>query len=354
MALRLPARPAPVSDTGASEPTTTVTATVSGSRRAATTLLDQSLSSASNFAVGVAVARVAGAAGLGAFAFAYMAWVVLTDIHRALITDPMAIEGDVRTQGTRGIQRGFAAEVLLGSAAAVVFGLVGGVLLLAHAHTFATAILSLAPWLPLLLLQDYWRNVSFMRQQPGRALANDTVFNCVQAAGFAAIFVAHVHSIAAVIMAWGLGGFAGGIYGLFQYRVIPTLRGGLSLITSRWGMSKWLAGNSLTGWGSSQAYLYVAGAILGPAGLGGLKAAQALVAGPAGVLVQAGGSIGLPEASNAHAQKGWKGLVNVSRVVTAAGVLSFVAGALVVLVWGRALLSRIYGPQFAHLEGWRC
>ncbi len=210
--------------------------------------------------------------------------------------------------------------------------------------------LYLAPWLPLLLVQDYWRCVSFMAQQPGRALANDTVFNCVQGAAFAAIFVAHLHSVAAVVTAWGLGGAAGAIFGLAQYRVIPTLRGGLPLLRSRLAMSKWLAATSLTGWGSTQAYVYVAGAILGPAGLGGLKAAQTLVAGPAGVLIQAGGSIGLPEASKAHAERGWAGLVKVSRVVTGAGVMSFAAGALVVMVWGRTLLSRVYGPQFAHLH----
>ena len=80
---------------------------VAGSRRAATTLMDQAFSSASNFAVGVAVARVAGAAGLGAFAFAYVGWVVLSDMHRSLITDPMNIEGDARRNGNPSIERGF-------------------------------------------------------------------------------------------------------------------------------------------------------------------------------------------------------------------------------------------------------
>ena len=102
-------------------------------------------------------------------------------------------------------------------------------------------------------MQDYWRNVAFMIKEPGLALANDTVFNLTQAAAFAAIFVAHVHSITAVITAWGMAGFAGAIYGLYQFRVIPTLRGGLSLIRSRWGMSKWLAATSFTNWGSNQA-----------------------------------------------------------------------------------------------------
>ena len=351
MALRLSSRAHTVADADASDATPSAGTAVAGGRRAATTLLDQGFSSVSNFAVGVAVARVAGVAGLGAFAFAYAGWLVLADLHRALITDPMAIEGDVRGSGaSRGIQRGFAAEVLLGSGATVLFALLGAVLTLVHARTFGTGMLCLAPWLPLLLVQDYWRWVSFMSQQPRRALANDTVFIVVQGAAFVAIVITHVHSVAAVITAWGLGGAAGAIYGLRQQHVVPSLRGGLSLLRSRWRMSKWLVGTSLTGWGSSQAYVYVAGAILGPAGLGGLKAAQTLVAGPAGVLIQAGGSIGLPEASKAHAERGWGGLVKVSRVVSVAGVMSFAAGALVVVVWGRALLSRLYGPQFAHLE----
>ena len=350
MALRVPT-PTPADSDKVRDNLASTVAVAGGTRRAATTLLDQGFSSVSNFAMGVAVARVAGAPGLGAFAFAYAAWLVLADMHRGLITDPMAIEGDARQAGTQGIKRGFAAEMLLGLSAAVLFAVLGAGLRLLGAHAFATAMLCLAPWLPLLLLQDYWRCVSFMRRQPGRALANDTVFNGVQGAAFVAIFLTHAHSIAGVITAWGLGASAGAAYGLYQYRVMPTVRDGLSLIRSRWRMSRWLTGTSLVGWGSSQAYVYVAGALLGPAGLGGLKAAQALVAGPAGVLVQAGGSIGLPEASNAYAEKGWGGLVKVSRVVTVAGVTSFAGGALVVVVFGRELLSRIYGPQFAHMEG---
>ena len=177
-------------DTGMSDASPTVATAVTGGRRAATTLFDQGFSSASNFAVGVAVARAAGAAGLGAFAFAYAGWLVIADMHRALITDPMAIEGDVRgPNASPGIQRGFAAEVLLGLAAALIFAVLGAALMLVHAHTFGLAMLCLAPWLPAATRPGLLAVVSFMRQQPGRALANDTVFNCVQGSVFVAIFV---------------------------------------------------------------------------------------------------------------------------------------------------------------------
>ncbi len=88
--------------------------------------------------------------------------------------------------------------------------------------------LAMAPWLPVLLVQDYWRWVGFMTRRPGCALANDTVFNCVQGAAFAAVFVTHTHSIVALIACWGLGSAAGALYGLRQYRVLPTFTGGAS------------------------------------------------------------------------------------------------------------------------------
>ena len=36
----------------------------------------------------------------GGFTFAYAGWLVLSAMHRSLITDPMAIEGDIRNSKT--------------------------------------------------------------------------------------------------------------------------------------------------------------------------------------------------------------------------------------------------------------
>src|SRR6185437_16418192 len=83
--------------------------------RAGLTLADQGVSSLSNFAVGVVVARLSGPVGLGAFSLAYAAWLLLASMHRSLITDPMAIEGDVRQANPRdAIGRGAGSELILG------------------------------------------------------------------------------------------------------------------------------------------------------------------------------------------------------------------------------------------------
>jgi O-antigen/teichoic acid export membrane protein len=309
--------------------------------------MDQCVSSASNFAVAVVVARVAGVAGLGEFSLAYAAWLVLAATHRSLITDPMAIENDVNQPDAKArIRAGLASELTLGLAAAATFAVVGTLLTLGNQRGFGVSFIALAPWLPFLLAQDYWRWVGFMKAAPGQALANDLVFDAMQAVAFVSLIAVSLHSAAVAIGAWGLGAAAGAVYGLFQHSIRPTLSGGIDRIRRRWAMSKWLVMSSTTGWGASQSYSVLTAAFLGPVGLGGLKAAQGLVSGPSLVLLQAGGSISLPEASKGLAERGWPGLRRVARLTTAAGIASVGFIGIVVLMFGRRLMVLLYGPEF--------
>jgi O-antigen/teichoic acid export membrane protein len=314
-------------------------------------MADQCVASASNFVVGVFVARIAGAAGLGAFSLAYACWILMTNVHRSLITDPMAITNDARKQERETtLRRGFAAEIVLGLAATVVFAIAGAFLYFLGQRTFGVAMLAMAPWIACLDLQDYWRWIGFMQGTPTKSLLNDTVFDCAQAIAFAAVFVTGSQSVFAVVSAWGFAAMVATVYGLRQFGVRPSLKGGLSLLRERWHMSKWLAGSALTGWGGSQLYLVVVAAILGPAALGGLKAAQNLVSGPTSVVIHAGGSFGLPEAARALEDRGWPGLRRVSWLISGAGLMSIGVFGTIVLFAGRTLLGVIYGPSFAQYE----
>jgi O-antigen/teichoic acid export membrane protein len=318
-------------------------------RAALLTMTDQGFASMSNFAVGVVVARIAGVAGLGAFSLAYACWVLLINIHRAVITDPMAILGDARAdEVAERIRRGVAAELVLGLAATCVIVTVGVVLLLAGWHTFAEGMLAFAPWVVFLNLQDYWRMVGFMKRLPGKSLMNDTVFNVFQAVAFVLVFVLKAHSVFAVVSAWGFAAAAGALYGFLQFSTRPSLKGGFGLLRERWQMSKWLVSSSLTSWGSTSLYLVVVGAVLGPVGLGGLRAAQNLAWGPLAVVMQAGTSLGLPEASRALDARGRAGLRKVSRLVSGATLFISTASAVVVFVAGGPLLRLLYGASFAR------
>ena len=317
------------------------------STRAMTTLADQCVASGSNFAVGIVVARISGPAGLGGFALAYAGWILVTLIHRSLITDPMMIVGDLRGDGKdEFIRRGFAADVTLGVMAACIIAAVGTALLVVGQHTFGVGLLSVAPWILVLDLQDYWRQVGFLQGTPKKSLMNDLLFNAVQALAFGVVFLAGLHSVFAVVSAWGLGAAVAALYGLRQFSVRPSIRGGRSFLRSHWQMSRWLAGERTASWGGSQLYLILTGVLLGPAALGGLKAAQGLMTGPTNVFISAAGSFGLPEASRQLAERGRDGLVRVSRFVTAAGVTGSAACGIAVLVAAPALLRLLYGASF--------
>jgi O-antigen/teichoic acid export membrane protein len=317
--------------------------------RVGLTTIDQCVSSVSNFAVGVVVARVAGIAGLGAFSLVYAGWLAVAAMHRALITDPMAIEGDLRKPDARAqASAGFAAEMVLGAVGGVIFAVIGSSFLAAGESEFGLPFVAVAPWIPFLVAQDYWRWVGFMKAEPGKSLANDIVFDVVQGVGFALLLVFGIHSSVLAIAAWGAGAAAGAGFGLWQFWVRPGWRAGFGRLRLRWGLGKWIAGVNGTAWGAAQSYLVLAGAFLGPAALGGLKAATSLVSGPALVLIQAGGSVGLPEASRGLNEKGWLGLRRVVRVVAVAGVASMLLVALVVVLFGKRLLEVLYGHEFGQ------
>ena len=315
--------------------------------RATMTMVDQCVASASNFSVGIVVARITGPAGLGAFALAYTVWILVTTLHRSMITDPMAIFGDIRGEEREHyIRRGFAAEITLGAMAACFIAAMGIVFLAAGQHTFGIGLLSVAPWIVALDLQDYWRWIGFMSGTPKKSLMNDLLFNTVQALAFGAVFVLGLHSVFAVVSAWGLGAAVAAAFGLRQFSVRPSTRGGGAFLWSRWPTSRWLASERGATWGALQLYLIVAGAILGPAALGGIKAAQGLVIGPTNLVINGAGSFGLPEATRQLAERGWKGMVRVTRFVTAAGASVAGACALIVLFAAPTLMRVLYGPAF--------
>lgn len=317
--------------------------------RVVLTATDQGVASLSNFAVGIAIARIAGIAALGAYSLAYVVWLAGADFHRSLVVEPMAIENDAWDQdANERITTGLASELVLGVVIGCAIAAAGAAFLVAGQRDYGVAFLAVAPWIPCLLVQDYWRWVAFMKAAPGRALANDAVFDVFEGVGFALLLLGGVHSSVLAIDAWGVGALAGAVLGLRQHSVVPTFRDGLAGVRRRWRMSKWLFGASIAHWCSSQAYLLFTGLLLGPVAIGGLKAAQGIVNGPSLVLFQLGGNIGLPEASRALHARGWTGLRRVERTLTMAAVLCVAVVVVVVFLFGRELLVDVYGPQFGR------
>ena len=318
-------------------------------RRAGVTAVDQGVASLSNFGVGAVVGHATGPEGLGAFALAYTLWILLINLHRSLITDPMAILGDARADATEirdRVRTGLAAEVVLAVAASALLA-TGGAVLIGTGHvTFGDGLLAFAPWTLVLNMQDFWRWMGFLLGQPEKSLVNDVVFNVVQGIGFAIVLWCRWTSVFVVVAAWGLGGAVSALWGLRQFGVRPTLRNGVGLLRKRWSVSRWLVGASMVGWASSSVSSVVVASVLGASALGGLKAAGTLAWGPLAVVMQAGTSFGLPEATRMLAEHGLGGLRKVSMTISGLAALVAAVSGTVILVAGGTLLSVLYGNAF--------
>ena len=134
------------------------------SRRLSWGIADQAVSSITNFAVSIYVARILGAEELGAFSLAYVTYGFLLNASRGLATDPLL----VRFSGTDPATWRRAVAKCTGTAAVV--GLLAGLCALAAAAalhgTARASFLALGLTLPGLLLQDSWR-FSFFATRPG-------------------------------------------------------------------------------------------------------------------------------------------------------------------------------------------
>ena len=308
----------------------------------ALTFADQVVSSASNFAVGVVIARAGGAHALGSFGIAFLVWLVAVGFNRALINEPMTV-ADVQGAAALRVSPGAAATALLGCGWVVllVIGWAGARL----AGSEIPILLALAPWMPFLLLQEYARSVAFRLHRPGCALKSDLVFAVVQGAMMAVLLGLGVRQAAWYLACWGAGSVAGALVARTALDGRPTLRQGVDQLRSTWHASRWFLAEFGTAFVSDQGYMLLLPVLLGTAEFGQYRAAMGLV-GPVVMLFLAAGNVGLPQFVRRLREHGTAGLRHYTPRFSAAMLVVSAAycGALALLA--EPLLRVVYGVAF--------
>lgn len=268
------------------------TARLGRRRRVAWTVVDQGLSSLTNFAIAVVAARQAGVVEFGAFGIAFTSYLLLLGISRSVCTDPLVVRYSVDgTPGRRqAVKAATGAAVAVSVPAAVLCALVG----LAFSGPLRVSMLSLAVCIPGLLVQDSMRYASFALGRPARAAANDLLWVGGQAVGFAGLFLLTNPSPALLLLAWGLAATVAAIAGPFQSGLFPS-----PLWALRWFRDEAeLSGRYLLGYfavaGQFYLLLYGLGIVAGLQALGAFRAAQLLL-GPLNTLFFAALSTAVPE-----------------------------------------------------------
>jgi len=314
----------------------------SGGRGAALTLVDQLISSASNFALGVLIARAGGTEGLGTFGIAFLIWLAVVGANRALVTEPMTVTKPIVGRQAQ-LPEGLLASLMLGLAASVLLAAADFVLGLAHVDI--VALLALAPCIPSLLAHDYCRSTAFRLQRPERALISDIGFAVVQGVGSVTLLLLHVSSTAAFMAVWGLGASVGAAIGIVLNGIRPTPRGGVALLRDLWPRSRWFLAEFGTAFPADQGYLLLLPILLGTGQFGLYRSGAGLI-GPIVVILIAGGNVGLPEAVRRLRQHGMAGLAEYAQRLTAVIVAVTVLYCGGVAIFAEQVLRLTYGEEF--------
>jgi O-antigen/teichoic acid export membrane protein len=191
----------------------------SGVRRLGWGLADQSLSSLTNFALAVLVARQVSTAGLGAFGLAFTTYTITLGATRALCGETLT----VRFSATHHDEWRQGAASATGMA--LVLGTLAGIGCAAASFLFSgtlgPSLLVLGISMPGLIVQDTWRSAFFANLRGSYAFTNDLVWAIAQVALVAAVLVVGAKSAPAFILAWAGAANVGAVFGIVQAGFLP-------------------------------------------------------------------------------------------------------------------------------------
>ena len=310
-------------------------------------VLDQVLSSATNFALTLLAGRLLGPRGLGVVVVAFSVYLLALTLHRALVNDPLVVASAHLAVQER--HRAVRSAVALILCSGVIFS--GAILALAVLlpPTGASGLRLIAPWIVPALLQDLWRSVLFRDRRGAAAALNDGLWAVGIVVALPVAIVTRQEW--AVMGAWGFGAALGAVAGFVQTRVRPERPGPAWQWWRRavWPFGRWLGLESLVWSAHSQAVVFLLGWLLGAGGLGGLRAAEALFA-PMTLLGPALDLPGLPAMARALAESAAaarrRALQLSSMALTAVAAYLVVVGLL-----RRQVLTIVFGAEFASFAG---
>ena len=296
-------------------------------RRLGWGVADQAMSSITNFAVNIYIARTLGAVQYGAFGLAYVTYGFALNASRGLSTDPLL----VRFSGAHVANWRRAVANCTGTAATV--GLVAGALVITAAMllggTARLAFLALGLTLPGLMLQDCWRYSFFALGRGSQAFLNDTIWAVALLPALVLLRMTGHATVFWFVFAWGAAAAVGAAVGPWQARVMPRMPRTWDWVLQHRDLGPRYLAEGTANSASTQLRNYGLGFLLGLAAVGYVQAANTLM-GPFMVIFLGMGLVTLPEAARI--------LRRSPRHLPLFCVLVSAGLALLGLVWGVVLL----------------
>ncbi len=234
---------------------------------------DQAVSSLTNFAVGLYVARSLGTFAFGIFSLAWVTYGVVLNVSRGLATDPLMVRFSAVPEDTwrGGVASATGTALGVGCVTGVISLLAG----LAEGGPLGSAFVALAFVLPGLLLQDAWRFAFFAKGEGKKSFINDCVWGVALLP--ALIIAAHVHTVVAFVLAWGVSGAVAALFGWFQTGILPHPREIAGWLRRQRDLSMRYLVENVSNSGASQLRAYGLGAIAGITAVGAVRGAEQLL-----------------------------------------------------------------------------
>lgn len=310
-------------------------------------LADQGVSSLTNFAVAIEVARSLGAARFGAFSLAFVTYAFVLNASRGLATDPFLVRvSDVDTPTWRR-----ATASCTGTAAAV--GLIGGACALVAATLLhgvtGKAFAALGLCLPGLLLQDSWRFAFFAHRRGRQALANDVVWALLLFGALAVLRASGSQDVFWYVLAWGGTANVAAAIGPLQSKVVPKLADARAWVWRHRDLGPRFMVEGTANNASTQGRTYGVGLILGLAAVGYVQAANTLM-GPFLVVFFGTALVALPEAVRALHRSTRRLVVFCSLMSGGLGVLALLWGGILLVALplglGQLVLASMWRPTY--------
>src|SRR5690606_5143940 len=292
-------------------------------------LADQAVSSMTNFAVGVVVARTLAPVEFGVFSLAWVTYTVVLNISRGLSTDPLVVRfsGAATARWGVAVSRSAATALQVGVAAGALCVGVGLILGATVGGSVGPAFVGLGIVLPALMLQDSWRFAFFAAGLGRRAFANDMVRGIALLPLM--VLAALDGRMLAFLLAWGASAAVAAGYGWWQTGLRPAWAGTRTWLRDHRELGPRYLVENVSISGATQLRAYGLGAIAGLADVGAVRGAELLL-GPFLAVLMGLSLVAVPEASR-MLRRGSRHLLSFCRWLG-----GIEAGAS--LLWGVALL----------------
>lgn len=244
-------------------------------------LIDQAMVSGVNFLTGIILARYLGLAEFGVFTLAWLVVEFASGFQHSLVISPMMSIAPKLTEGEKPAYFGAIVVQQFAYAALSFLGCLAGLELLAAVKPeWDLKGLGLAIAVAVLTnqFQNFVRRYFFTMGRVGTAFVNDVIRYVGQLAVLMVLFFTVRMDAGATL--WVMSGSAmlATLAGCLSFQKIAWRRDGIWGTTVRnWHFSKWLLLSEILRWGTTNLFFAAAGALLGPAAVGALRASQNLV-----------------------------------------------------------------------------